>query len=66
MDVDFEFTVTRLAKIANTNNLSAYRELRSATRSRLIILPAGKPNAPPDRRTALQSLVVSVKDRYFL
>jgi hypothetical protein len=26
MDVDFEFTVTRLAKIANTNNLSAYRE----------------------------------------
>ena len=30
MDVDFDFTVTRLAKIANTNNLSVYGELSSS------------------------------------
>jgi hypothetical protein len=30
MDVDFDFTVTRLAKIANTNNLSVYGELWSS------------------------------------
>jgi hypothetical protein len=30
MDVDFDFTVTRLAKIANTNNLSGYGELWSS------------------------------------
>ena len=46
MDVDFEFTLTRLAKIANTNNLSAYRELWSGGVARLQI--AGKSVCEPE------------------
>jgi len=40
MDVDFDFTVTRLAKIANTNNLWGMGDSGSPQRIPSLVIPA--------------------------